>query len=311
MIKYDSPNQNYEKIARGLVNMVKVKPEEREEARRVALQIDRGVSLENQPNDRGMNQVLESRKRLVAEPAADPKDGTELAKLGRYDTVFVINDTNSMILPVERENGEQSSSSTVEYRDRWSVLEMTMVRIVNTAVSYDPDGVDIRFLRCGEQDFKDNAKFDAKHIQNGQELLDRLELIRSEKLGTKYCQGGTIYLDILQNVLDERLFKFQRWNRQRKQQISAKAPKFLNVVVLTDGMANDVEQVEWVISDTAKGLDECNAPPRCIGVQFVQIGDDEAASEWLDKLDKLDNELGRGKGDDRFRDVSLCLILFY
>lgn len=65
--------------------------------------------------------------------------------------------------------------------------------------------------------------------------------------------------------------------------------KPLNIIVITDGVATDPRRLEKNIIDTAKALDKLKAKERQIGVQFFQVGNDEAATE---SLVELDNSLG-------------------
>ena len=238
-------------------------------------------------------------EQLIAAPASDVPDGSQLATLEQYDTVFVIDDTNSMILPANRPESEASISMGYGYTDRWSVLEVCLKNVVNTVVKQDRDGIDIRFLKCGKDYFKDGEKFDADHLNDGQAVLDRLVAIR-DLLGTPKCEGGTAFFDILYPLLSERADKWKNWRKLREATMPASLPKFLNVIVVTDGAANDRTNVEWTISEIAQDLDACRAPLRCIGVQFLQIGDDAEAGEWLRQLD---DDLGRQ--GVRFRDVSI------
>ena len=65
------------------------------------------------------------------------------------------------------------------------------------------------------------------------------------------------------------------------------APKPLNLIVITDGEPNDRrgQDVETVLVNIAKQLDEIEADGQQIGVQFLQVGDDAGASESLRVLD--------------------------
>lgn len=57
----------------------------------------------------------------------------------------------------------------------------------------------------------------------------------------------------------------------------------MNIVILTDGEPTD--EPEDVIVAMARELDRLNAPLNQVGIQFVQIGDDEAVTEYLEALD--------------------------
>lgn len=59
--------------------------------------------------------------------------------------------------------------------------------------------------------------------------------------------------------------------------------KPLNILVLTDGEPTD--DPESVIVSAARKLEMLNAPLHQVGIQFLQIGDEEGAREALEELD--------------------------
>jgi hypothetical protein len=61
--------------------------------------------------------------------------------------------------------------------------------------------------------------------------------------------------------------------------------KPLNVIVITDGEPTDPDRLEKNIVRCARELDAMGANDRQIGVQFFQVGSDEAATESLEELD--------------------------
>lgn len=60
-------------------------------------------------------------------------------------------------------------------------------------------------------------------------------------------------------------------------------PKRRNFVIITDGAASD--DPESVIVSIARRLDAGNFPLSQLGIQFVQVGDDAEATEFLVELD--------------------------
>ncbi|KAL9086986.1 MAG: hypothetical protein Q9159_003880 [Coniocarpon cinnabarinum] len=245
-----------------------------------------------------MNTKSEASRALVARAAPKIEDGKRLAKLNQYDTIFVIDDTSSMALPANERESQRPETNGQGFADHWSVLENCLEGIVDVATAYDQDGgIDVRFLKTGKDTFRDGQTFDQDHLTNGQDLLDRLMLIRS-MLGTQRCEGGTFFWELLYDLMFERSDKWQKFRKQRDSGEVGPKPKFVNIIVITDGAADDPDEIEWAISEVAKSLDASGAPPRCVGVQFVQIGDDKDARDWLKKLD---DELGRG--DVRFREM--------
>ncbi|KAI0267504.1 hypothetical protein BC834DRAFT_81197 [Gloeopeniophorella convolvens] len=67
--------------------------------------------------------------------------------------------------------------------------------------------------------------------------------------------------------------------------------KPISILVITDGVPTD--DPRSVIVEFARRLDARNVPLRQLGIQFVQIGDDQAASE---ALKELDDQLGPQHG---------------
>ena len=64
-----------------------------------------------------------------------------------------------------------------------------------------------------------------------------------------------------------------------------KKVKPLNVIVITDGEPTDPDRLEKSIIRCARELDAMGANDRQVGVQFFQVGSDDAATESLEELD--------------------------
>ena len=71
----------------------------------------------------------------------------------------------------------------------------------------------------------------------------------------------------------------------------------LNLIIFTDGAPEDpFEDIEEAIVDTARELDKFRAEKYKVGVQFVQIGNDESVTNFFQRIDdeiKGDNGLKR------------------
>jgi hypothetical protein len=74
------------------------------------------------------------------------------------------------------------------------------------------------------------------------------------------------------------------------------AVKPLNILTITDGVPSD--DVESVLLAAARKLDELEASPHQIGVQFFQVGNEEGAKEALGELDEGIQGLVKGGGRD-------------
>ena len=101
--------------------------------------------------------------------------------------------------------------------------------------------------------------------------------------------------------------KYEEYLDFRRQRRNPLVPKKLNLILVTDGVADDEDEVQEYILSIAERLNELGAPKTYIGIQFVQIGDDPDASKWLQWLDDDLAKDPRVKG----RDVSTyqCHIL--
>ena len=76
-------------------------------------------------------------------------------------------------------------------------------------------------------------------------------------------------------------------------ELQAKGPdtvKPLNIIVITDGVPSD--DVESVILNAAKKLEQQDAPAWQVGIQFFQVGNENGAAEALKELDDGLVEMG-------------------
>jgi hypothetical protein len=147
----------------------------------------------------------------------------------------------------------------------WLEVETALAGIVETVIRYDADGIDIHFLNSS------HSLVGAKHSGDIRELFQSVLPI-GESTPTE--------------VRVEELIGDYIEQCERAKKNSAKdMPKPLNMLVLTDGEADDPDTLADVLVGFAKRLDEINASRTQLGIQFVQIGDDPAAAEALRVLD--------------------------
>lgn len=202
-------------------------------------------------------------KKLGPKPARKPgpKKENVYPRLQAYDTVFLVDDSDSMAGP------------------RWSTTSKVLAKIAKIAVLYDKDGVDVRFFNTY---LEDEERLNLNSFEKVMELFKKVT-----------PSGPTPTADLLEDELNLYLVKL-REKRNRKR---------LNLIVLTDGEPDDLKAVEEVIVKYANELKELRAHSLQVGVQFVQIGGDKAASKFLRGLD---DDLMKKRNLDR--DVSSCLI---
>ena len=108
-------------------------------------------------------------------------------------------------------------------------------------------------------------------------------------------RGDTPTYQRLKRHLDEFMEAFAPLNASQRGDYPG-----LNLVIFTDGAPEGpFEDIEEVIVDTAKDLDGLRADKYKVGIQFVQIGDDESVINFFERID---NEI---KGEHGLRrDVS-------
>ncbi|MCJ1399803.1 hypothetical protein MMC11_003006 [Xylographa trunciseda] len=191
-----------------------------------------------------------------------------LTRLDAWDVVFVIDDTNSMDTAAD---SVAASRTRDRVTTRWDVLVRGMQYIADIAAKHDDDGVDVFFL-C--------SKLNKRNVKDGQEILDRLNKVILEA-----NVGGTYFEPALSPILSNYTWKYRNYFEARNAGQHVEPPKPMNIIVLTDGGADDPKQTEKLLVRVAKELDKMWAPSYQLGIQFVQVGDDPRATKYLKILD--------------------------
>ncbi|ORY84073.1 hypothetical protein BCR35DRAFT_303119 [Leucosporidium creatinivorum] len=171
-----------------------------------------------------------------------------LAALSKYDTVFLIDDSESMEMFWVEE------------------LAPALAAVIGEAAKYDTDGVDLHFF---------NSPVRATS-RSSTELLALFQKVWPSK--------STPTASALRRVLDPYLDDLRNWTIEGKPG-GYPRPKPMNLIVLTDGAPDRGEDPEEVIVNAARRLEEMRMPPYQLGIQFVQIGADDEASAHLTSLD--------------------------
>lgn len=174
---------------------------------------------------------------------------SQLSILESYNTIFILDDSGSMLGP-----------SGVGNRTLWQLAVEALRPLALKAAKYDDDGVDIYLINqyCQGNNLKDAQSIERFFLglnAKRQALTD---------IGRKLEDVTRAYLS------DIRL---------------GKPCKPLNVIIITDGAPTDKSDLEAYINSTAKLLEAGNYPPSQFGIQFIQIGNDREATAYLDKLD--------------------------
>ncbi|KAF9226923.1 hypothetical protein BS17DRAFT_728914 [Gyrodon lividus] len=174
-----------------------------------------------------------------------------LETLRQYDTVIIMDDSGSMT-----------------QAGRWQQACEALCGLSQIAASYDRDGIDIHFLNDRKQ------AIGVKDSENIRQLFKHVKPQGWTPIGYK--------LDLLVGDYIGKLEKASR--RQNKgDPLALKQIKPINFIVITDGAPTD-EPLDSIVA-LARRLDRGNYPLGQVGLQFVQIGDDKKATEFLRELD--------------------------
>ncbi|GLB38866.1 putative von willebrand factor [Lyophyllum shimeji] len=141
---------------------------------------------------------------------------------------------------------------------RWKKAGRALAQLAAVAAEYDSDGIGIQFLNSSE------SRGNVTDTETVKALFASVAPSGPTPLGWKLGKILDAYFEELDH--DPRT-------------------KPANYIVITDGAPTDGETTEHVIVEAARKLDERHARVAQIGIQFVQIGSDEAATSYLRSLD--------------------------
>ncbi|KAG9023833.1 hypothetical protein FS837_005616 [Tulasnella sp. UAMH 9824] len=152
---------------------------------------------------------------------------------------------------------------------RWQQAREALQEVVEMAVKWDKNGVDIYFL---------NSRKCAKGCTKAErvtKLFDEVSPNGWTPTGARLKELITPYLDTLSSP------------PSRLARLIKSPPKPRVYIVITDGAATDQgsSRVDNVVLGFMDRLDEQQAPLTQLGIQFVQVGNDQAARTELERLD--------------------------
>ncbi|PGH35387.1 hypothetical protein GX50_01725 [[Emmonsia] crescens] len=191
-------------------------------------------------------------------------DASPYAFLRDFDTILVVDDSGSM------------------QGLRWAETKDALSAIAPICAEFDEDGFDIYFLNHMNPDNRETGAFTKITTPA---TVNRLFGEVSPRGRTP--TGARLH-DILNTYLKrvEAMSKADATGNNREPTVTP-----INIIVITDGIPTD--DVESVVVRAAERLDECNAKPWQVGIQFVQVGNDGGATQWLESIDdKLPKEYG-------------------
>ena len=177
------------------------------------------------------------------------------AFLSSFDTMFLIDDSGSMA------------------GSRWRETGAAIRAVAPICTSHDANGIDIFFLnaRNGSANHPAAGFCNIRSAEQVEALFKTVTPRAATPTGTR-----------INNILSPYLREYERAVK-RTGNPEACGVKPVNMIVITDGEPTD--DPEAVIVRIAKKLDELDAPPHQIGIQFFQVGNDPAAGLALKELD--------------------------
>ncbi|WXC65296.1 hypothetical protein SNK03_011101 [Fusarium graminearum] len=205
--------------------------------------------------------------RRAASPAPSISSVTsaedKYAFLSTFDTVFIIDDSGSMA-------GRS-----------WREVREALSAIAPICTSHDPDGIDVYFLN-----HRSNAVGSGTQAPGGYYNIRDARQVEHLFKSVRPC-GSTPTGARLHSILKPYVSHIAR----RAENIDSTKP--VNIIMITDGCPTD--DPESIIVHHARKLDQIEAPPHQVGIQFFQVGNELGATKALRELD--DDLSGQGIRD--------------
>lgn len=188
------------------------------------------------------------------------EQAADLAVLGLFDIVMLVDDSGSTAAKDKDEDG----------MTRFEVIEEITKSYSFFASLMDEDGICFKFLNNVIPDDVANGGYGISKSEEVDEIFDYIPNVRTTRYSTPIAAS-------LASIADEMVLPFIR-DRTIERPVL--------ILVSTDGAAND----ENAVIDTIIRIhDECKNTvygSKAISIGFMQVGDDEGASSFLDHLDE-------------------------
>jgi uncharacterized protein YegL len=190
------------------------------------------------------------------------------AFLSTFDTIFVIDDSGSMV-------GRS-----------WREVKAVLANIAPICTAHDSDGIDVYFLnhKSGAAGIPEEGK-----APGGYNITDEVAV---ERLFTSVRPTAATPTGTRLNAILKPYLRHYEARVKATGDPDGTGVKPINMIVITDGVPTD--DLEGVLLAIAKKLDRLEAPPFQVGIQFFQVGDEPSAA---DALRELDDNLGDGVRD--------------
>jgi hypothetical protein len=180
----------------------------------------------------------------------------DLATMGLYDIILFGDDSGSMNTKEPSEDG----------LTRWQVLQEVVKTLSFWGTLMDENGIVVRFF---------NSLYEGDCISKPSE---------AEMMFQGVKPGGSTPLgEKLKEKIIDKIIRPFLMNGQLERPIL--------VVTITDGMPDNESAVTNAIQETKKLCSQSNFGPNAVEFSFAQIGTDQHATEWLNKIDS-DPQIG-------------------
>jgi len=174
----------------------------------------------------------------------EPRPQKMIDYLRDYHVVFVVDDSRSM-----------------GYEGRWAEARDALSGIAEEAIKYDSEGVDLCFF---------NSKRKCLAVKGESTIVSTFDEVRPS--------AGTPTGAVLKTLLDKEIGSLDAAIGKPEY----KAIKPLDIIVITDGVPSD--KPHDVLVEACTRMKSSKHHPNCIGLQFVQIGNDPKAVPVLKQL---------------------------
>jgi hypothetical protein len=179
--------------------------------------------------------------------------------LSQVRTVILLDDSGSMAAPGHVSWGRSADYSYGNQQSRWDQARNLLAGIAPLVSQYSRHGVDVHFL---------NHATPLLGLHTAASVTHAFRAVRPS--------GGTPTGRRVNEVLDGYMCAL-RYNR---------ALQPLNLVVITDGEAQDESLLHWAIEQHVAKVVHRGFVAHQFGVEFLQVGDDDEATRHLEKLEE-------------------------
>ncbi|KAG6854465.1 hypothetical protein C0991_006544 [Blastosporella zonata] len=210
--------------------------------------------------------ALDERKEYLRTPMRKKTEEDALQTLTRYNIILLVDDSLSMA-----------------QEQRWEKAQIAFKQLADTACKYDNDGIDVYFMDSKVVGtFKVNIDFTPKRRHtNEQPLSQSSQDIEKVFNYVAPVANHTPMGMRLDSILRPYLHALEE--AHKLDPVNFRGIKPINIVILSDGLPSD--DPESIIVQAAQRLDAMRCPMSQVGIQFVQVGRDPGASEYLQELD--------------------------